>query len=247
MNETNLNSLRISGTGTYPGGQFDEVMISGAAKISQDITSESIVVSGKGTFLGNAKTKHMKISGTSKAMKEVVADSIHVSGSMHVKEQVKCKHMDMSGTFTSEKSIKAQTMKVSGTLYVGGNVEAEDMEVSGLITCNQSINADKLHLELHGTSEIAEFGGACIEVKASNMIAGFMAKLFMPKRFRYDQLLSSVIEADVVDIERTKAKVIRGGHVAIGEGCEIDLVEYTDFIDISEQAIVKEVVRKGED
>ncbi|MBR0084959.1 MAG: hypothetical protein IJL97_00250, partial [Lachnospiraceae bacterium] len=51
------------------------------------------------------------------------------------------------------------------------------------------------------------------------------------------------IEGDDIDIEYVHAKTVRGKCVIIGDGCEIDRLEYTDSINISDKAVVKEIAQ----
>lgn len=60
----------------------------------------------------------------------------------------------------------------------------------------------------------------------------------------YKKIISiSSIEADMVNIEYTKASQVFGQDVVIGDLCIIDRVEYGHSIKISEKAVVNEVVK----
>lgn len=48
------------------------------------------------------------------------------------------------------------------------------------------------------------------------------------------------MEGDQIDIENTKAMIVRGNNVKIGANCNIGLVEYTDELSIDPKAIVGE-------
>ncbi|MGA8943178.1 MAG: hypothetical protein WB502_10735, partial [Thermoactinomyces sp.] len=61
------------------------------------------------------------------------------------------------------------------------------------------------------------------------------------KSFFADKSLSAdVIEGDEIELEYTRAKVVRGKNVKIGPGCKVDLVEYQDSYDADSDAEVKE-------
>jgi hypothetical protein len=53
-------------------------------------------------------------------------------------------------------------------------------------------------------------------------------------------LETSVIEADEIQLEDTRADVVRGRNVVIGAGCRIGLVEYADELRVDPDAEVKE-------
>lgn len=48
-----------------------------------------------------------------------------------------------------------------------------------------------------------------------------------------------VIEADQVDLEHTRAQMVRGKTVIIRRGCEIECVEYSDDLKVMKGAQVK--------
>ena len=49
-------------------------------------------------------------------------------------------------------------------------------------------------------------------------------------------LETTVIEGDLISLENTKADVVRGNDITIGDGCEIGTVEYTGKVTYSENA-----------
>ena len=58
-------------------------------------------------------------------------------------------------------------------------------------------------------------------------------------------LCAETIEGDEIYLEYTKAKVIRGNNVTIGEGCEIELVEYKSLFEKSDKSVVIENKKLG--
>ncbi|HBI74199.1 MAG TPA: hypothetical protein DEG06_08580 [Lachnospiraceae bacterium] len=58
-----------------------------------------------------------------------------------------------------------------------------------------------------------------------------------------DMVSVESIEADQIQIECTKARLVSGLDVVIGELCIIERVEYRNSIRISEKAVVNEVVK----
>ncbi|GBC75956.1 hypothetical protein HRbin07_00148 [bacterium HR07] len=53
-------------------------------------------------------------------------------------------------------------------------------------------------------------------------------------------LEADTIEGDEIFLENTKARVVRGKKVQIGEGCEIESVEYSESFEVAPGARVKE-------
>ena len=51
------------------------------------------------------------------------------------------------------------------------------------------------------------------------------------------------IEADEVDLESTRARIVRGVNIRIGKGCEIDRIEYSGTIEHEPSAVIREIVQ----
>jgi cytoskeletal protein CcmA (bactofilin family) len=105
------------------------------------------------------------------------------------------------------------------------------------------LNADQIEVRPDGQSEAKEIGGETIRIlaKKRERINWFMRKI------RQSGLVVDTIEGDQVELEYTKASVVRGKSVKIGTGCEIGLVEVEGDYRAAEDARVAEVRRIGEE
>ncbi|MFQ6090422.1 MAG: hypothetical protein ACE5LD_03185, partial [Candidatus Bipolaricaulia bacterium] len=56
-------------------------------------------------------------------------------------------------------------------------------------------------------------------------------------------LETELIEGDEIYLEWTKAKTVRGKKITIGEGCEIERVEYSEKLEVADGAEIKEQVK----
>jgi len=63
---------------------------------------------------------------------------------------------------------------------------------------------------------------------------------FIPSNWGNAILTVNSIEGDDLRLSNTRAKVVRGKNVIIDSGCEIDLIEYTDSLQVSRGSSVKE-------
>ena len=69
-----------------------------------------------------------------------------------------------------------------------------------------------------------------------------LTAILSPLNFYKAHLKAETIEGDDVYLEHTTAQVVRGNTVTIGEGCEIDLVEYrTDFKKTPGASVLKDM------
>ncbi|MBE5967042.1 MAG: hypothetical protein E7255_08765 [Lachnospiraceae bacterium] len=110
------------------------------------------------------------------------------------------------------------------------------------------VNAENIFLLAHDGISINQLAGSNVTIKNKFK----PDKLFrsIPKSQTYrkikgerDMVSVKSIEADRIQIEYTKAELVSGQDVIIGELCIIERVEYRNSIRISEKSIVNEVVK----
>ena len=206
--------MKISGAGAIGAGEYDNVRISGSAKGEGLILCESFHLSG--SFSGGEIE---------------CSEDFHVSGAGKFAGNIKAKEIHVSGAIKTEGSMKGKEIKLSGAIKTGGDVEAEEIKISGEINCGGLINAEKLYVNLDSTASSAaeNIGGSKITIEKGRS-GGFFCRL-LKKSGKF--VVSESIEGDEIIIEHTKAKTVTGKYVMIGEGCEIELVQYSENIEIS--------------
>jgi hypothetical protein len=62
---------------------------------------------------------------------------------------------------------------------------------------------------------------------------------------RWGSLEADTIEGDEIFLENTKARVVRGKKIQIGEGCKIESVEYSESLEVAPGAHVKHQTKVG--
>ncbi len=223
MSEPTKNpDLVIGGYGSAGGGQYGAVKINGYGKIGGDVQCDIMRINGAGETMG------------------VECDSIHVNGSGDIGGALKTRELKVNGTgtfsgaansetatvtgtATFKAGLSAQLLNVSGSIHVGGDCSAERFVSSGVFTVDGLLSADHIEVYLDwNKSRAKEIGGADISVKPGPRGMGVLRSLFSH---------SPVLEADTIEgnelsLELTKARVVRGNNVSLGDGCEIGLVEY---------------------
>lgn len=110
----------------------------------------------------------------------------------------------------------------------------------GAFDVNGLVSAERLELKMLGPCKAKEIGGGNLVVRRSRKSS--LIHLFKPTHA--GALTVESIEGDVVELEHTTAKIVRGNHVTIGQGCEIGRVEYTHTLNIHKSAVVQEMVRQ---
>lgn len=221
------NNLRISGSGSSGGGEFENIVISGSGHINGDVKCTSMHISGSGNISGEATCGKCHISGTAKTG-SIRADELHVSGAY------KC-----SG------SIHGGKISISGAASTDGDITGEEIIVRGSIDTSQLVSADRVDICFASICQIGEIGGGVITVCPQNGKASVgiinIGKLFGNKNGVGTAKIGS-IEGDDITIERCAVKTVRGGKVKIMAGCKIGRVEYSESCEIDENAEVGEKV-----
>ncbi|MEA1871093.1 MAG: polymer-forming cytoskeletal protein, partial [Candidatus Bipolaricaulota bacterium] len=230
------------GAGTIGGGTYDRVSISGAGKITSDITAEELRISGAGKVQGRTEAEKIVASGSAVFAGDVIAEEMRVSGSARVDGRIEVKELKCSGTFKAAQSISSEYIKVSGDLRVGGDVEAEIFKTSGGFKIEGLLSADRIEVRLGGRCQAREIGGERIEVtrggwKEKGILLDGLIKLFTGGGTA--GLQTTQIEGDEILLENTTADIVRGKTVEIGPGCNIETVEYSESLRVADEAIVR--------
>lgn len=112
----------------------------------------------------------------------------------------------------------------------------------------ECINAEYIFILPKGDSRVQHLMGSSInilkEFKSDKDFKAIIKSAKYPVFTLKDEIMSlASIEGDRIDIQNVKAQLVSGIHVVIGDLCIVERVEYRDSIEISEKAIVNEVVK----
>jgi cytoskeletal protein CcmA (bactofilin family) len=236
--ENELGNLLINGFGSSNGGHFDSAVINGKGTINDDLVCNSFVCNGAGTVKGNIKSEKIKISGNASIKGKIYSTQLSVDGRGSISGDVYSKKMAISGSGSIGGNVKGEELKVQGRISVGGNCEVESFKSEGQFTVDGLLSAELIDIQTHGECRAKEIGGQTIKVKEKN---NFFLDLL--KTVKSVKLAVEVIEGDDISLENTKAKVVRGNHIIIGENCEIELVEYKDTFKIVGNGRVKKSIQ----
>lgn len=259
----NRGDLKISGSGSVGGGNYNYVKISGAGRVNGSIDCRELSISGAGKILGDIKAEEVSISGSGKIEGATYCNDISVSGGAKFSGDVQCKSISTSGSCKVDGGLKSEDVSISGSLSIDKKIEAEVIKISGLLTASglegerfygsgifkieELLNADKIDISMMGRCEAKEIGGEVITIKRDsfNKIGGLFQSLFI-SGYKDGSLQAETIEGDELYLEHTTAKVVRGDKVVIGPGCNIELAEYKSSLQVSEKSRVKNEVHLGE-
>ncbi|WP_042454604.1 polymer-forming cytoskeletal protein [Neobacillus dielmonensis] len=226
--------LTLNGLGSANGGQFHHVKINGTGTVNTDIDCTEFECHGSGSVNGNVTSHKVKISGNGKVKGTIETGLMTVEGTAKIGENLFAKTVEVSGKAVIGGRLKAEEIKVKGMLVVKEDCEAELFKAESHFSIGGLLNADHIEVSLFGECKVKEIGGQKIFIKQKAALLGLF-KSFLPTQLEVD-----LIEGDEIEVENTKAAVIRGNHVTIGPKCQIGLVEYKEELTIDKKATVKE-------
>ncbi len=254
-NFADRGDLKISGSGSAGGGNYNSIKISGSGSVKGDVNCREMVITGSGKIDGNVQALDIKFSGSGKIIGNVNSDGIKVTGSGSFKAKVETKSMAVSGATGIDEGVKAENLAISGSLRVnkkieGGTLklrgelssescEVESFDSEGSFRISSLLSADNISISLIGRCEAKEIGGEVVNVRKGYAKRGIIQNIFGAIFNQDGTLIAEVIEGDEIYLENTKAKVVRGSRVTIGFGCDIDNVEYKESIQVDENSNVK--------
>ncbi len=240
MAEQNRGELRIDGSGTSSGGTFDTIKINGSGKITGDVECSSFQINGSGHILGAVKADDGKINGSGTIDGAVKAKNLKISGSAKIKGTLSGDSLKAEGSANFGGDLNVSQIKISGSVKIGGDCTAESFESEGAFEIGGLLNSDEIVIRLyHARSKAREIGGSNIQVIAGPSAGFNIIKSILTLGAFQSELDADLIEGDVIELENTVAKVVRGDKVSIGRGCQVGLVEYRDSLHKSNDARVE--------
>jgi len=237
--------MNISGSGKIPAGEYaDKISVSGSGRLDGNIRCQALSCSGAVRGTGSVDCKEdTRISGACRLDGDLKAENVSVSGSMHVGGDVSAVDtVKISGMLTCGGAVKCGTLKCSGSIEAGKDVEAEEIRISGRVCCNGLLNGERVEisLESNSRSRVGSIGGSQITVRDDKQGKKLCRLPLLSKLLGGSGQLTveESVEGDTVAVEGMKAPCVVGRVVAIGAGCHIGLVRYSEDLEIHPEAQV---------
>lgn len=230
--------VKINGDGNLSGGAYGAVTINGAGTVNGDIDCTDYRVNGAGTHNGRLTAKTVTINGAGTFNGEVQANELNVNGDMSVRDGAGVGKLTIKGNASFGGSIASHDVIIRGFMKTGGDCQSEAFSCEGAFTVAGLLNAGTVDIKLYGPCAAREIGGEKITVRQAG--GGFSSLTQLFTFWAEKRLTADSIEGDDVILELTTAKTVRGRNVQIGEGCRVDLVEYSDGYTLAPGASVGE-------
>ena len=120
---------------------------------------------------------------------------------------------------------------MAGSRTVNGDISAEHVTASGALCCSGLINAEEIFLKADRQMTVGSIGGGRIILRRT------IISPFIKRRI----LVSTAIEGDELSLSYVTCPAVTGRTVTVGKGCRIDLVQYSENVEISPGARVGRV------
>ncbi|HEY9186626.1 MAG TPA: hypothetical protein VIR55_01855 [Ignavibacteria bacterium] len=245
MKEENIEDLRIHGHMVLSGGKYKTVKIHGRAVFQSDLISEVTKVHGETKIEGNIKSKIAKIFGSIDIKGDSDFKTIKVYGFCHSSLNINSDEIKVHGDLRSDGNVNCEIIDAYGKIKAKGNFNADKFYCIGEVKIEKELNADVLTIYNKGNSKVNLIGGSIINLKKF-LPGGFhkiIHKLLLLDKWKRKLFYVDVIEGDEIYIEYTKAKVVRGKSITIGECCEVDYIEYYDVLNKNGKSIIKKELK----
>ncbi len=242
--------MNISGSGTIPAGEYNQkISISGSGKIDGNIRCAEFSCAGSAKGKGNIDCSGgVHVAGSMSVEGSLTGDTVKISGSCKVTEVCSATNEIRVAGYLKTKSAKATTFVCAGLIAVEEGIEAEKAKISGVVNCAGLLNAETIEIvmEPRNSNKIGSIGGSDIKIypkirsrKKIDSRMPLLSKLIGIGSDGAVAHISESIEGDVIALENVKAPLVIGRIVAIGSGCEIGLVQYSEAIEIDPDAKVE--------
>ncbi len=236
--------MKISGSGTVPAGEYDIIKISGSGSIEGNIKCTELHVSGSASADSTVECSgEIHVSGACNFDGDIVTRSLHLSGGFNCDGSITVTDKaHISGGINVDGSLKCGVLEAHGGLNVDEDIEAENASIHGSVSCGGLLNAETLEINTKDGCVIGSIGGSRITIRYTKrkFFKNFVTIHVGNKRVNGIEVQQSV-EGDEIDIEHVTCPRVSGRTVKIGEGCEIDLLQYSENYEIHEKAKVGKI------
>ena len=235
--------MKVAGSGRIPAGEYNTGSVSGSGKLFGQVRCATF--SSAGSCQGEARfcEGNAKISGSAKFSESMraacfsAAGSFSVGGDITIREKLSC-----AGSVTCGGRVACHELAVAGLLKVGGDVESETVKVKGTLVCGGLLNAENIDLCFDGGTELDSVGGSRVAIYPrgeGNRGGRFSLRALFKKRNNPRATVNSLVEGDEITLSGVIAPRVTGRAVVIGDGCEIELVQYSESVEVSPDASVQ--------
>ncbi len=256
------DTVTVAGSGRIEGDvDANLIKTAGSCRIDGDVKTKELKTAGSCRVSGDVRAERIKTAGSCTIEGDVHADEVKIAGTQSVEGSLKSKEITSAGSLKVSEDVEAEKFLSRGGFEIGGLLSAEEIKIelgSGTVT---EIGGTRIEVRRRGRA----FWGWRLSPKRERGVRVMVLEDIFEEIGRIGEevtravgeglehafgwsyspgyLEADTIEGDEIFLENTKARVVRGKKIQIGEGCEIESVEYSDSLEIAPGAQVKEQKR----
>jgi cytoskeletal protein CcmA (bactofilin family) len=260
------DTVTVAGSGRIEGDvDANLIKTAGSCRIDGDVKTKELKTAGSCRVAGDIKATLMKTAGSCVIEGDVQADELKIAGTQTVEGALRAKEITSAGSLRVSEDVEAEKFLSRGGFEIGGLLSAEEVKIElggGKVS---EIGGTRIEVRRRGRSfwdwrreprvhihmrrGPEDLGETLESIFEDLERIGEEVGRAVGESFSYSYgwagrgsgyLEADTIEGDEIFLENTKARVVRGKKVQIGEGCEIETVEYSESVEIAPGAGVKE-------
>ncbi len=225
-------SLNLSGFQTVADNDYSSVSVNGHAFFGtmqcEIFQVSGAIIAGKIICTGN-----VQLSGSATLGDSIIGEQISVSGNMRTNNVEAKRTLSLSGFIDASGKVRTTVLELNGAVSCR-ELEAERVEGSGAIRCEGLLNAEEVDLAFRSRCTVGSIGAGTVRIRPDKG----QKHSFLPGGADGFEV-TEAIEADTAALEGVKAERVTCRIAAIGAGCTIDLLQYSETAEISPDATVK--------
>ncbi len=234
--------LKIIGDSSASGGHYKNARIIGDSIVNGDIDCVNFKCVGNTKVDGKLHADNTKVVGSLSVIGSIESDDIRIDGNIESYGDLMSKNLVLRGGMDVKGGVTAEDIRLIGYTTIRKNCDAESFRSEGPLTIVGLLNADEIDIRINSRCKVAEIGGERIQARRGHYprLGNLIKSFFIPADLFKGKLITDSIEGDEIRLEDTNAKIVRGKKIFIGDGCEIDIVEYAEECRITRRSSVKE-------
>jgi cytoskeletal protein CcmA (bactofilin family) len=219
-----LHDARVNGDGTVSPGTYGSVLINGAGVISGELRCRELTINGTGRCAASVEADSISINGGATFEGPVRTSEFKCVGSTDVHAGMGVSRLKVRGKLSMDGGLAAGEVDLGGELRVGASATVDSLTGEGRFVVGDVLESARIELRIHGQSAANTVRCQTMRLRAPE---GFTAVF---TAFADRRLVADTIEGGELELIDTTAKLVRGARVTLGEGCRIDVVEYSDVL-----------------
>lgn len=264
------DTVTVAGSGRIEGDvDANLIKTAGSCRIDGNVRTKELKTAGSCRIAGDVEAELMRTAGSCVIEGDVRAGEVKIAGTQTVEGTLRGKEITSAGSLKVSDDVEAEKFLSRGGFEIGGLLSAEEVKVelgSGKVT---EIGGARIevrrrgpfwgwrrepprplespHLRIHVQRGLEGLGTTLEDIfedigrigkEVGRAVGEGLGHGWTGRGFGY--LEADTIEGDEVFLENTKAHIVRGKKIQIGEGCEIETVEYSESLEVAPEASVKE-------